>query len=211
MARLFQPPYTKPIPDGAEIVTHKGKPHARYKGDDGKTVLSPLTKKGDRIRLKSAKWYGEYRDANGDLQKEPLSTNKTAAEQMLAELVRKAELGKAGIADPYEAHHRRPLAEHLMDYQGALAAKGNTAEHVSQTVSAVRRCLDGCKFVFVADLSASRLQTFLADLQAGNAARPADLTRDTYTKREVAELLGVKPSAVPPLIRRHRLPAEGKG
>src|SRR5262249_584937 len=93
MPRLRRMPYTKPLPEGAEIVTHKGNPHARFT-DDGKTILAPLTKKGDRIRLASRKWYGEYRDAAGVLQCVPLATDKTAAGQMLAELVRRAELKK---------------------------------------------------------------------------------------------------------------------
>src|SRR5689334_6419329 len=61
MARLRRQPYTKPLPPGAVLVTHKGKPHARFT-DDGRTVTAPLTKKGDRIRLLSKKWYGEYKD-----------------------------------------------------------------------------------------------------------------------------------------------------
>jgi hypothetical protein len=107
MSRLFRQAYTKPIPPGAVIITHKGKPHARF-AEDGKSVTAPLTKKGDRIRLLSEKWYGEYTDANGHPQRVPLSTDKTAAGQMLAELVRKAELGKAGIADPFAEHRKRP-------------------------------------------------------------------------------------------------------
>ena len=65
MAYLRRPPYTKPIPPDAEIVTVKGKPHARFRGDGGRTVTAPLIKKGDRIRLRSAKWHGVYRDADG--------------------------------------------------------------------------------------------------------------------------------------------------
>ena len=122
MARLRRMPYTKPLPPDAKIVTHKGKPHARFLGDDGRLALAPLTRKGDRIRLLSAKWYGEYRDADGVLRCVSLSTNKTAAAQMLADLVRKAELKKANIADPFEAHRKRPLKEHLADFEGWLLA-----------------------------------------------------------------------------------------
>ena len=127
MPRLFRQPYTKPIPPGAEIVSVKSKPPARFK-EDGKTVTAPLNRRGDRIRLLSAKWYGEYVDDNGQTQREPLSTAKTAAGQMLAELVKKAELGKAGLGDPCAEHRKRPLAEHLADFRTALAAKGNTLE-----------------------------------------------------------------------------------
>jgi hypothetical protein len=122
MPRLFRQPYTKPIPPGTAIVSVKGKPHARFK-EDGKTVTAPLNRKGDRIRLLSAKWYGEYVDADDKTQRVPLSTDKTAAGQMLADLVKKAELGKAGITDPYQEYRRRPLAEHLDDYRRHLTAR----------------------------------------------------------------------------------------
>src|SRR5262245_17851258 len=156
---------TKPIPEGAEIITVKGKPHARFLDDDGRRVTAPLTKKGDCIRLKSAKWYGEYRDADGILHREPLSTDRVAAQQMLAERVKKAELGRAGIIDPFEAHRKRPLAEHLDEWEAALLAGGATAKHVRQTVACARRALDACGVVFMGDLSASRVQQYLAGLR----------------------------------------------
>ena len=79
MPRLFRQPYTRPLPEGAERITHKGKPAVRFTDDDGHTVTAPLTRKGDRIRLLSAKWYGEYRDADGIVRRPALSTDKTAA------------------------------------------------------------------------------------------------------------------------------------
>jgi integrase len=108
MARLFRQPYTKPIPPGAEPCTHKGKPAVRFT-DDGRAITALLTRKGDRIRLLSAKWYGEYVDADGITRREPLSGDKTAAQQMLARLVHKAEMGNAGSRDPFEGQRLRPL------------------------------------------------------------------------------------------------------
>jgi hypothetical protein len=163
MARLRRIPYTKPIPDGATIVQHKEKPHARFT-EDGKTVLAPLTRKLDRIRLYSAKWYGEYRDENDVLQSVPLSTDKTAAGQMLAALARKAELAKANIKDPFEAHSKRPLTEHLGEWEASLLTSA-TAKHVRQTLSCARRVVASCNFVFIADLSASQVEGYLAGLR----------------------------------------------
>jgi hypothetical protein len=165
MSRLRKQPFTKPIPPGAEIVTHKGKPHARFKDDDGKTVLAPLTQKGDRIRLLSAKWYGEYRDSNDQLQTVPLSTDKTAAAQMLAALVKRAELGKAGIVDPFEKSRSRPLAEHLADYRRYLEAEGNCGEYVTKTCARINAILGGCRFTFIQDLDATKVAEFLHGLR----------------------------------------------
>lgn len=211
MACLRRIPYTKPIPAGAEIVTHKGTPHARYR-EDGRAALAPLTRKGDRIRLHSAKWYGEYRDADGVLQCVPLSTDKTAAGQMLADLVRKAEMARANITDPFERHRKRPLVEHLDDWESSLLAGGATAKHVSQTVACARRVIDACGFARIADLSASRVQQHLAGLrEQRHTLPPLDPTKAEYTKAELAKALAVKATAIAAMVGRNRLEATGQG
>jgi integrase len=131
---------------------------------------------------------------------------------MLAELVRKAELKKANISDPFEAHSGQPLADHLAEWESSLRAGGASAKHVGQTVACARRIVEGCRFVFTADLSASRVQQYLAGLRGRRQPLPSvDPAKPWYTKAELAGLLGVKPSAVSALVRRHRLPATGNG
>lgn len=163
MAKLRQLLYTKPIPSEAEIVTHKGKPHARFKNRRGKAVLAPLADNGQRIRLWSRKWYGEYRDANGVEQCVPLSTNKTAAQQMLHELVRQAELGRIGILDPYQEHRKRPLTEHLDDFRRYLQAKNNDPRYVSQVFAHCQALFDGTCARLMDDLDAGKIAEWLAE------------------------------------------------
>jgi len=93
-----------------------------------------------KVKKKSGKWYGRV---PGSPKPTPLSTNKVAAQQILAELVKKAELGRAGILDPFEAHRRRPLTEHLDEWQASLLAGGATAKHVCQTAASARRIVAG--------------------------------------------------------------------
>src|SRR5262249_23002176 len=88
----------------------------RYLDDRGRQVPKG-TAGARRVREKSAKWYGRVPGAPKPV---PLCRNKTAAEQMLADLVRKSELAKAGIVDPFEQHSKRPLLEHLADFEAAL-------------------------------------------------------------------------------------------
>jgi hypothetical protein len=203
MPRLFQPPYTKPIPEGTEIVTHKGKPHARFKDKRGKTVQAPLTEDGQRIRLLSRKWYGEYRDADDNLQTVPLSTDKTAAGQMLAALVHKAEMKKANCSDPFEAHRKRPLTEHLEDFKRSLLAKGSGKKHSRDAAARVQRIIDGCGCVFIDDISLSRVQEFLAELRQTRRSLPAlDPGKEWYKKTELAAAVGVKPHCITPLVSR---------
>jgi integrase len=216
MPRVFRQQYTRPIPPDAQhltITNKKGQqvPAVRFKGSDGKTVTAPVTTKGKHAgklcRVPSPNWYGRVNGVPVSL-----CTNKTAAEVMLADLIRKAELADRGIADPFEGHRKRPLVEHLADWEAALLADGATAKHVRQTVACARRIVAGCGFVFMADLSASRVQQYLAGLREQcSALPPLDPGKAEFTRKELAALLGVKPSAVPSLVRRHRLEAAGNG
>jgi integrase len=93
------------------------------------------------------------------------ASNRSLPVQMLAELVRKAGLSRAGIRDPFEEHRKRPLAEHLKDWEASLRANGCGEECIQLKRTRVRAALDGCKFVFPGDLSADRLELFLARLR----------------------------------------------
>jgi integrase len=163
-------------------------------------------------RRKLSRWYVKYRDADGIVRRVRGYTDKEATKQLAARLERNAARGKEGMVDPFEAHHKRPLAEHLSDWEAAQLAEGATPKHVRQTVACARRVIEGCGFALMSDLSASRAQQYLADLRERRGAAPAfDPAREEYTKKELATLLGVKPSAVPSLVRRHRLEATGAG
>ena len=171
------------------------------------TKTDPVS--GEKVRLQSRKWYGQL---PGSTKRVPLSQNKTVAQQMLAELVKKADLAKVGIVDPFEQHRGRPLAEHLADFEASLRAKGSTAKQVRQKIGRVRRVLNGCGFVLMADLSASRVQQYLAGLKDnGRPLPPLEPGKDSFTRNELAAAIGVKPETVNTLVRRHGLEASGNG
>jgi len=217
MSRVFRQQYTRPIPPDAERVTHKGVPAVRFKGSDGKYVVAPLTRNGDRCRISSPLWYGQYTDADGKTQRVALCENKAAAEQTLAELVKKAEQTKAfGLTDPFGAHRKKSLAEHLADWEQSLQADivmGNAKpKHVRETVRNARRVIEGCRFVLPGDLSGSAVEAFLAGLrQQGRPVGDLDPAKEWYTRVELAAILRTKPAAVTSLMKRHRLAAEGNG
>jgi integrase len=220
MLRVFRVTFTKPLPPGAELLSVRRKvegrmveiPSARFKDRRGRTVTAPLTEDGTRIRLESSKWYGRV---PGEAQPVPLATDETAAELMLAELIRKAELAAAGVVDRFEKHRTRPLAEHLAEWEAALLAEGSTPKHVRQTVACARRVLTGCGFVFWPDLSASRVVQYLAELRdrKGPAVElpPIPEKEKGYTKAALAEALRIKPHCLPGLVRRLQLQAVGQG
>jgi hypothetical protein len=191
-------------PDGRPC--ERGAPGARFVKARKVPKGTPGAKK---VKKKSGKWYGR---APGSAKPVPLSTNKVAAQQLLADMVKKAELGRAGISDPFEQHRKRPLLEHVADYEAYLKAKGNGAKHARDAAARVRRVIIGCGFTFIGDIALSRVQEFLSGmLDAGPAIPLLDPAKEWYTKRELASALGVKPHSIPPLVSRWKLPASGNG
>ena len=77
-------------------------------GPGGKRV-SRDTPGARKVREKATKWYGQYTDVDDKLTKTPLSPDKVAARQMLANLVREAERGKAGLTDPRAEQKQAPI------------------------------------------------------------------------------------------------------
>ncbi len=221
MAHVFRQHYTIPVPDGAArtmIKDRKGRdrPAVRFKGPDGKPVVAPLTRDDEnRCLVPSPCWYGWVPDpeAAGGRRREKLCTNRTAAEQMLADLVKKAEMAKAGIRDPYEAHRGRPLAEHLADFRRHLEAKGDAPAYVGLVCSRLTELFAGCGWRTCADLSGSAASAWLADLRqkGGRDLPPLDPAKVSYTAREAAAVLGIKPLSVGKAVARLRLEAAGQG
>jgi hypothetical protein len=77
-----------------------------------KPVFLTDPKTGEKVKTKSKKWWGRYRDVNGVERRIPLAADKTAAQTMLNEVLRKVEREKAGLTDPTEEQRKRLLSEH---------------------------------------------------------------------------------------------------
>jgi len=139
----------------------------------------------------SAKWYGVFADWSGGLRRLPLLADLRASES-LARIVSKLNNVRAGgdvlTPDLAEAVERMPpsvlaklaawgilsgqrlaagkgLAEHVADWKAALLARGNTPNYASLSAQRVNRILADCKFRTWSDLSASKVQRYLAALR----------------------------------------------
>jgi integrase len=125
------------------------------------TVTDPQT--GEKQTRYSAKWWGRYRDASGREKRVPLAKDKTAAQKMLNDRVRKVERELAGLIDPFDEHLRTPLLTHLEAYERYLLNKGSNRDYVAATVHRAKSALTSCRFARIGDLSPSRIQQFLAE------------------------------------------------
>src|SRR5271157_4931592 len=78
------------------------------------------------VRKKSKTWHIRYYTPDGERHKVTGYPDRKATESKAAELERRGIRIDAGIVDPSDVHAKTPLTEHLADYVGYLAAKGNT-------------------------------------------------------------------------------------
>jgi integrase len=148
----------------------------RYVDAQGKRV-KPGTAGARKVKEKSSKWYGQYRDADSKPQRVPLCTDKVAARQMLAELVRDIERGKVGLTDPFAEHRKEQIDTHVESYASHLRHKGVSAKHLTETIRRLKAVLGGCKVRMLTDLKAEPVERFLSLLaDEGASAR----TRNTY-------------------------------
>ncbi len=104
-----------------------------------KPIVVTDPKTGQKVRQKSRKWWGRYRDALGRNVRVPLANDKAAAQTMLNELVRRVELERAGRLDPFEDHLKRPLAAHLDAFEKYLIDKGVSEKQVYTAKSQLER------------------------------------------------------------------------
>lgn len=161
------------------------------------TTEDPET--GKRTKHRSKKWYGQYRDADGVVQRVPLSTDKSAAQSMLSDLVRRVERQRGGLIDAAADRLAEPISEHLAEYKRHLEAKGRAEFHISETARLITKVTEECRLRVLKDLQADgeRIEEHLANrLAAGSSHRTVN-----------ADLTAIR-SFCRWLIHRKRLPAD---
>ena len=118
---------------------------------------------GRRIRKQSQCWYIDYKTAEGTRKRVKAFKDKQATAQLAAKLEKEAELAQAGIIDRFKEHRKRPLAEHIADFKTSLINKGTTEKHACLVYNRAKAIIENCKFTYIADISASKVQKYLAE------------------------------------------------
>ena len=118
---------------------------------------------GKKVKKQSRKWYTKLTDADGIKRPIPLYTDKTASMHKALRLKTEFEQAEEGIIDRYREHRKRPLAEHLKDFKESLINKGTTKKQAQQVYNRANDIVIGCRFIFISDISASKIQSYLAE------------------------------------------------
>ncbi len=201
MATLRKSTYTKLVPADAKIIAKGGKQLARF-AHKGKTITAPITipAKGklagrECVQVERPEWYIRYKDHNGKWQEEKAYTDKDASQKKAVEIQQRVDRKLSGHADPFEDHHRRPLIEHVDDFDKFLCAKGTSTDYHGDTLARLHRTIKGCGFERIADLSASAFVSWLGDVQHSGETL-VEGTGKIVGYRRVGDYFGVTESTV---------------
>jgi integrase len=177
MATVYKRRELRPIPEGAEITTYRGKPYAIWTDAKGKARRAPLNEAGNRIVQVADTYTAQYFDENGKRRKASTGCGDKATAQQVADRIQsEVALRKRGIINVEQEQladaGRRTLAQHLADFQASMTAAGRTSGHVTRTVAFIRETLDAAGYVVLTDIKADGVNRYASDLTTkGKAAR----------------------------------------
>jgi len=139
----------------------------------------------------SSKWYVEFKDHLEAVRRLPVCSDKGQTEQFGGNLEKliahrmnrepadvelrrwldglspsmRDKLAALGLLDGQSASAGRSLAEHLIDFEASLKAKGRVEKHVRQVVFKARRIIEACELRAWGDVSPAKVERFLGRLR----------------------------------------------
>ncbi|OHB54201.1 MAG: hypothetical protein A2Y12_17155 [Planctomycetes bacterium GWF2_42_9] len=190
MASIYRKTYTQHLPKNAAIIERNGKKMAMWIDGKGKKHYDQITtgKKGQiKIIRYSSQYTAQFRNSEGQLVYESTGCrDEQAAKHVLAELVKREELVKAGVISTQQCrtadHAKSSLYEHVNAYLEHLHAKTVRGKRVSIAHRTnVQRQLEtliiDCKFKRLIDITRDSMERWMNRAeQGGMGAR----TRNTY-------------------------------
>jgi len=129
----------------------------------------PVT--GEKVKGKSKKWWGQYKDASGQLRRHPWSVDKAAAKAMLNEIVARVEREKAGLIDPTEQQRKRPLSKHLAEFKDYLENKGVTEKQIKESTRQIEKMIKACRWKKITQITPGEALEFLGRLRRRDRSR----------------------------------------
>ena len=116
------------------------------------------------------RWIAGWYDHNGKRQSLSTgTTDKAAAQQMLATYVTDVALRKHGMidarSDVLSQAECKPLTEHLADFKKDLLAKDNTKQHACDSHYQATRLIELSKAERISDLTSARIQSAIGTIR----------------------------------------------
>ncbi len=192
MATLLKKQFTKPLPPDAKIISRtvkdrsgkaECKQFAQWTDRNGKKRTAEVATGKDgsqRIKVEAATWTAKYRDGEGVVCEVATGCrDKQAAQSVLDELLRRAELVRAKILSPDQDkiadHQKTPLEDHLTTYCEHLRSRGVHSDRVKTMETRMKMTADACHWRWLSDLNVDSLERWLDTLkeEAKDDEKPA--------------------------------------
>jgi integrase len=102
--------------------------------------------------------------------------DKRAAELIAADHLRRAELRRAGVADPFGTAKDRPLEQHLAEFETTLRARGVVEKYVKSRMACLRALVGHAGAKKIGDLDLAKASAWLNELrESGLSARSVNV------------------------------------
>ncbi len=191
MASVFKKTFTKPLPDGAEIMNRKGEHTARWKDRTGKFRSGKVLVAADgrlRVLIEASTFTAKFRDGSGSVVEVATGCrSKDGAMAVLKDLTDRAEKVRSGVLSSAEDstidHQQTPIAVHIEAYIAHLEARGTTKGHRDDRKRYLDKLADDCGFRRLRDLDRTVLERWLG-VQA--AAKKSARLRNAYRTSALA-------------------------
>ena len=130
---------------------------------------------GRAIVVEAAGYTIQYFDHNGKRRKKTTRCpDRDAVERLANALETGAMNRREGLIDPAQERlaqqARRPIGDHVTDFEHFLTDKGNTAKHVRMTCGHVRWVVDKCAAQSLADLTGPAVLATIGELRGGGTS-----------------------------------------
>ena len=101
----------------------------------------------------------------GKLTRKTLKTrDKRVANVRASQMLEKAERRASGLADPFEEHHERPLAEHVDDFRRYIESRGVSKAHLDDRMLCMSEFLAYTKAKTILDLDGVEAQRWVGEM-----------------------------------------------
>src|SRR5690606_80217 len=110
------------------------------------------------------------------------TADKAVADRIARKWESDAALRREGWIDPtletITVAGKRPIADHLAEYESHLQSKGNSADYLKQASAMICKAIDACGWKAITDISAARFTQHLNAIKAaGKSARTVNAHR----------------------------------
>ena len=131
--------------------------------------MASIFKRGRDRNDRTAPYFIAYTDHEGRRRMRKGFRDKGLTEQLAAKIENEVMLRKSGLIDPQQERvaeqKRRPIEDHLQEFEGHLEGKGNTGKHVKLTLQRVRAVVNGCHVASLNDLTRAKVEQFLCSIR----------------------------------------------